>query len=109
MEAEGAEHTPSAPEFFTRDINVAGLLKIHARITGGLTGMVANKPRSGEPHGPNLVPIELVKGRRRWLKSPLTCRLTTRNLQGMENEPLMQRRGGSHPSWGADAIVSNCS
>lgn len=44
-----------------------------------------------------------------WLKSPLTCRLTTRNLQGMENEPLMQRRGGSHPSWGADAIVSNCS
>lgn len=69
MEAEGAEHTPSAPEFFTRDINVAGLLKIHARITGGLTGMVANKPRSGEPHGPNLVPIELVKGRRRWLPS----------------------------------------
>jgi uncharacterized Fe-S center protein len=51
-----------SPVFFTRDISVNGLLKIYSKINGGLTGKIAIKLHSGEPHGPNLLPIELIKG-----------------------------------------------
>lgn len=52
----------ASPVFFTRDLSVEGLLKIYARIAGGITGKVAIKLHSGEPHGPNLLPLELIKG-----------------------------------------------
>jgi uncharacterized Fe-S center protein len=48
--------------FFTADISVSSLLKIYSRINSGVTGKVAIKLHSGEPHGPNLLPIELIKG-----------------------------------------------
>jgi hypothetical protein len=51
-----------SPVFFTRDISVNGLLKIYSKINGGLTGKIAIKLHSGEPHGPNLLPIELIQG-----------------------------------------------
>ena len=51
-----------AQVFFTRDITVDGLLRIYARINGGIGGKTAIKLHSGEPHGPNLLPIELIKG-----------------------------------------------
>jgi len=48
--------------FFTRDISVDGLLKIYAKINGGMTGKIGIKLHTGEPHGPNLLPIELIRG-----------------------------------------------
>ena len=48
--------------FFTRDISVNGLLQIYSHINQGITGNVGIKLHSGEPHGPNLLPIELIKG-----------------------------------------------
>jgi uncharacterized Fe-S center protein len=48
--------------FFTRDISVNGLLKIYSKINGGMTGKIGIKLHSGEPHGPNLLPIELIQG-----------------------------------------------
>jgi len=48
--------------FFTKDISVAGLLKIYSKINQGMTGKIGIKLHSGEPHGPNLLPIELIKG-----------------------------------------------
>jgi len=48
--------------FFTKDISVKGLLKIYSRINHGITGKVAIKLHTGEPHGANLLPIELIKG-----------------------------------------------
>ena len=48
--------------FFTKDISVNGLLKIYAKINQGMTGKIGIKLHSGEPHGPNLLPIELIKG-----------------------------------------------
>ncbi|HEY6491449.1 MAG: DUF362 domain-containing protein [Terracidiphilus sp.] len=48
--------------FFTSDININGLLKIYSKINEGMTGKIAIKLHSGEPHGPNLLPIELIKG-----------------------------------------------
>jgi hypothetical protein len=51
-----------SPVFFTKDISVNGLLKIYSRINHGMTGKIAIKLHSGEPHGPNLLPIGLIKG-----------------------------------------------
>jgi uncharacterized Fe-S center protein len=48
--------------FFSRDISVKGLLNIYSRINGGMTGKIGIKLHSGEPHGPNLLPIELIQG-----------------------------------------------
>src|ERR1035438_1789951 len=50
--------------FFTRDISVNGLLNIYSKINGGMTGKIGIKLHSGEPHGPNLLPIELIRGLR---------------------------------------------
>lgn len=52
----------AAKVYFTRDISVAGLLKAYAKVNQGITGKVAIKLHTGEPHGPNLLPIELIKG-----------------------------------------------
>jgi len=48
--------------YFTRDISVESLLRIYAKVNGGITGKTAIKLHTGEPHGPNLLPIELIKG-----------------------------------------------
>ncbi len=63
-EQSGSTATPSskARVFFTKDITVEGLLRIYARINSGIAGKTAIKLHSGEPHGPNLLPIELIRG-----------------------------------------------
>jgi hypothetical protein len=48
--------------FFTRDISVNGLLKVYSKINAGMTGKIGIKLHTGEPHGPNLLPIELIRG-----------------------------------------------
>jgi hypothetical protein len=48
--------------FFTSDISVNGLLKIYSKINGGMTGKIGIKLHTGEPHGPNLLPIGLIQG-----------------------------------------------
>ena len=48
--------------FFTTDLSVNGLLKIYSQINDGMTGKVAIKLHTGEPHGPNLLPIGFIKG-----------------------------------------------
>lgn len=57
-----AEQDKTAAVFFTKDISVDGLLKIYSRINQGMKGRIGVKLHSGEPHGPNLLPIELIKG-----------------------------------------------
>jgi len=47
--------------FFTKDISVNGLLEIYAKINKGITGKVAIKLHTGEPHGPNILPRDMVK------------------------------------------------
>ena len=51
-----------AKVYFTNDINTQSLIKLYSKINEGITGKVAIKLHSGEPHGPNLLPIELIKG-----------------------------------------------
>jgi len=63
---EGVAGAAPAPRkskvFFTRDISVDGLLKIYSKINQGMTGRVGIKLHTGEPHGPNLLPVDLIKG-----------------------------------------------
>ncbi|MBR0205070.1 MAG: DUF362 domain-containing protein [Synergistaceae bacterium] len=47
--------------YFTRDLSSEGLRKIYAKIAARITGKVAIKLHTGEPHGPNIVPREWVK------------------------------------------------
>ncbi len=47
--------------FFTTDISAKGLLKIYSKIKKGITGKVGIKLHTGEPHGPNILPREMVK------------------------------------------------
>ncbi len=48
--------------FFTKDISVDGLLRIYSKINHRLKRRVGIKLHSGEPHGPNLLPVEFIKG-----------------------------------------------
>jgi len=47
--------------FFTPDISANGLLTIYAKINQGISGKTAIKLHTGEPHGPNILPREMVK------------------------------------------------
>ena len=47
--------------FFTRDLSSEGLRKIYARISHALSGKIAVKLHTGEPHGPNIIPRGWVK------------------------------------------------
>lgn len=48
--------------FFTNNISVRGLVKIYSYINLGINGKVGIKLHTGEPHGPNLLPIESRSG-----------------------------------------------
>jgi len=46
---------------YTRDLSPEGVQKIYEQINQGITGKVGIKLYTGEPHGPNLLPIEYIK------------------------------------------------
>jgi uncharacterized protein len=50
-----------ATVFFTKDISANGLLTLYSKIDRGIRGKVAIKLHTGEPHGPNILPRDLVK------------------------------------------------
>ena len=47
--------------YFTRELSSEGLRKIFAKVCSVLTGKIAIKLHTGEPHGPNIIPREWVK------------------------------------------------
>ena len=47
--------------YFTRDISPEGLVKIYDKISQNIDGKVAIKFHTGEPHGPNILPVPMVK------------------------------------------------
>ena len=47
--------------FFTNDISVNGLLNIYSKINQGMTGKIGIKLHTGAPHGPNILPRDMVK------------------------------------------------
>lgn len=51
----------TAKVYFTKDISPEGLVKIYEKINGTINGKVAIKWHSGEPNGPNIIPVPMVK------------------------------------------------
>lgn len=52
---------PKSTVYFTRDLSAAGLQRALATVRDKLTGHVAIKLHTGEPHGPNIIPRLWVK------------------------------------------------
>lgn len=50
-----------ATVYFTSDISPEGLVKIYDKISQNVKGKVAIKFHTGEPHGPNILPVPMVK------------------------------------------------
>jgi uncharacterized protein len=50
-----------AKVFFTSDISANGLLQIYTKINKDISGRAAIKLHTGEPHGPNILPRDMVK------------------------------------------------
>ena len=55
------QQTKKPVVYFTRDLAAEGLKKVYSKINQDLTGKVAIKLHTGEPHGPNILPREWVK------------------------------------------------
>ena len=47
--------------YFTKDISPEGLLKVYQKVNEDITGKTAIKIHTGEPHGPNILPLDMVK------------------------------------------------
>jgi uncharacterized Fe-S center protein len=61
-----SSYDPSKPiVYFTRDLSPEGVQKIYEKVNQGITGKVGIKLHTGEPHGPNLLPIEYIKNLQR--------------------------------------------
>lgn len=63
--AQAAEEQPTdqkvAKVYFTKDLSPVGLLKIYNKVNEEIRGKVAIKWHSGEPKGPNIIPVPMVK------------------------------------------------
>ncbi len=59
--APAAEPAAKSVVYFTEDISPEGLVKIYDKISENVTGKVAIKVHTGEPHGPNIIPRDMVK------------------------------------------------
>jgi uncharacterized Fe-S center protein len=68
----------SSQVFFTPDLSGDGLLKIYSKINQGITGKVAIKLHTGEPHGPNILPREMVRALQQHI--PNSCLVETNTL-----------------------------
>ena len=67
MPAEGIhsvfanDRSENSNVFFTRKIDGEGLRRLYALVNQGMTGNIAVKLHTGEPGGPNLIPVDIVK------------------------------------------------
>ena len=51
----------AAKVYFSRDISPEAMLKLYRLVNSDIKGHVAIKLHTGEPHGPNILPVEMVK------------------------------------------------
>jgi len=60
-EADKLPLEQKAKVYFTKNINAEHLIKIYQQINSNIVGKVGIKLHTGEPHGPNIIPAEMVK------------------------------------------------
>jgi uncharacterized Fe-S center protein len=61
--------------FFTPNLNGDGLLRVYSKINATIGGKVAIKLHTGEPHGPNILPREMVRALQQHI--PNSCLVET--------------------------------
>ncbi|BCG47234.1 Uncharacterized di-Fe4-S4 cluster-containing protein MA_0367 [Citrifermentans bremense] len=61
MRSVFAAQEERAPVFFTQDITPESLVKVYSRVNRNISGKVGIKMHTGEPHGPNILPRNIVK------------------------------------------------
>jgi uncharacterized Fe-S center protein len=76
--------------FVTPDINGDGLLKVYAKINATIGGKVAIKLHTGEPHGPNILPREMVRALQQHI--PNSCLVETNTLYKGERNTTAEHR-----------------
>ena len=47
--------------YFTRDLSPEGLKKVYEKVNDNISGKIAIKLHTGEPHGPNIIPSSWIK------------------------------------------------
>ena len=67
-ETDGRKYVPYSERtgnesivYFTRDLSPEGIMKVYEKVNANLTGKIAVKLHTGEPHGPNIIPSAWVK------------------------------------------------
>jgi len=76
--------------FFTPDLSGDGLLRAYSKINETIGGKVAIKLHTGEPHGPNILPREMVKALQQHI--PNSCLVETNTLyRGKRNTTAEHR------------------
>lgn len=60
-EATGGEGAARSRVYFTKHIDAAHLIRLYGYVNEGIYGKTAIKLHTGEPHGPNILPREMVK------------------------------------------------
>lgn len=76
--AAAAAPNNKAQVFFTPELTGGALVRAYSRIRGPVTGKVAIKIHTGEPHGPNIIPPAMVKTLQRQI--PNSCLVETNTL-----------------------------
>lgn len=59
--AYAAADSPKAKVYFTKHIDAEHLIKLYEKVNQDITGRVAIKLHTGEPHGPNILPRDMVR------------------------------------------------
>lgn len=59
--ASVGESSQKSTVYFSRQITPESLVNLYKKINGNIKGKVAVKWHSGEPHGPNIIPRDMVK------------------------------------------------
>jgi uncharacterized Fe-S center protein len=76
--------------FFTQDLNCDGLLRVYSKINATIGGEVAIKLHTGEPHGPNILPREMVRALQQHI--PNSCLVETNTLYKGERNTTAHHR-----------------
>jgi len=76
--------------FFTRDLSGDGLLRVYSKINATIGGKVAIKLHTGEPHGPNILPREMVRALQQHI--PNSCLVETNTLYKGERNTTAHHR-----------------
>jgi len=76
--------------FFTPDLNGDGLLRVYSKINATIGGKVAIKLHTGEPHGPNILPREMVRALQQHI--PNSCLVETNTLYKGERNTTAHHR-----------------